>query len=248
MSDDNKDSRYKSYWWLIILLILAFLVCIFIRSPEKESDRKLTDEEIIAESLNAEKASQSIPQKWTPHDINSYSKEKSKSLYDGLSPQINIAIEQLQKQAQRAKHIIPYFPDFPGIWLLPSKDKGAYGSIPERYCIEFLHLLFPECTFIKQKHKWLRNPKTNYPLELDGFCPELMIAIEYNGIQHYVWPNYYHSTIEEFFSQRDRDQTKLEICMKEHICLIRIPYTISLERIPLAIYAKLLEAVPGLEF
>lgn len=245
MDDDNKNSRYKSYLWLIVLLILAILVCIFIRSPDKQETDNI---ESTVKVRSAEKATQQVPQKWESHNLNSYSKEKNKSLCDELSPQISVAIEQLRQKAQEAKRIIPYFPDFPSIWLLPPKNKGVYGSIPERYCIEFLHLLFPGYTFIKQKHKWIKNPKTNYPLELDGFCHELMIAIEYNGIQHYVWPNFFHSSIEQFFAQRDRDQIKVEVCIQKNICLIRIPYLCPLERIPLAIYAKLLEAVPGLDF
>jgi hypothetical protein len=228
MDNENKNS----YIWLVALVILAVLVCIFIKSPESQKEKEV-EQEI---KVPVKEKSEFRPQV----------QQEDKSLYEKLNPKINIAIKQLQRKAHEAKRIIPYFPDFPNLWLLPYKDKGAYGSIPERYCIEFLHLLFPQHTFIKQKHSWLRNTKTNYPLELDAFCSELMIALEYNGIQHYVWPNYFHSTIDQFFAQRDRDQLKEEICIKENICLIRISYLVELERIPLAIYSKLLEAVPGL--
>lgn len=248
MDDDNNNLRPRSYWWLIILLILAVLICIFIRTPNRS-----TEEFVDEYQKEAQLEGAPLSHKWDPHKINipeqfeAHPENEGKSLYDKLNPGINSAIEQLQKKGNEAKRIIPNFPAFPGIWLLPSKNKGTFASIPERYCIEFLHLLFPGYTFVKGKHSWIRNPKTNYPLELDGYCPELMIAIEYNGIQHYVWPNFFHSTIKEFFAQRDRDQVKAEICIQEHICLIRVPYIIPLERIPLAIYAKLLEAVPGLE-
>jgi hypothetical protein len=240
MSDNNPI--YTSYLWLIALLVLAFLICIFIRSP----DRQKINEDITEPTV--EKVVQQTPKELKLHNINSHLDTNSRSLYDQLSPNINTAINQLQQKSREAKRIIAYFPDFPNIWLLPPKTKEGYASIPERYCIEFLHLLFPGYNFIKQKHSWLRNTKTNYPLELDGYCSDLMIAIEYNGIQHYVWPNFFHSTIDDFFSQRDRDQIKVEICIEKNICLIRIPYTVPKERIPLAIYAKLLEAVPGLEF
>ena len=53
-------------------------------------------------------------------------------------------------------------------------------------------------------------------------------------------------TRDEFFEQRYRDQVKVDVCTERHICLLRIPYTVPIERIPLAVYAKLLEAVPGL--
>jgi hypothetical protein len=155
-----------------------------------------------------------------------------------------ISIKQLRRKGLEAKRIIPNFPIFPNIWLSPPENKGTYGSIPERYCIEFLHFLFPKNVFVKKKHSWLRNPKTGYPLELDGYCEELKLAIEYNGIQHYVWPNFFHPTIEEFHAQQERDKTKLKICNQKNICLIRIPYTVPLDQIPIAIYSKLLEAVP----
>lgn len=221
----------KRYWWLIILIILAILVCIFIKAPEKA-----THEEVETESIKEERI-------WKP-----IYNSKKVSYYDKLSPDIDVAINQLKKKAQEARNIVPEFPEFPDIWLIHNNNKGQYGSIPERYCIEFLHLLFPGYVFIKQKHQWIKNPKTNYPLELDAYCPELMLALEYNGIQHYVWPNFYHSKIEDFFSQRDRDQIKEDVCISKNVCLIRIPYTVPISRIPLAIYAKLLEAVPGLHF
>jgi hypothetical protein len=223
--------EFKSYWWLFILVILAILVCIFIKSPERiKKEPREEEPERIKETS-----------RFVPIQNN------KSSYYDKLNSDLNIAVQQIKKKAQEARHIIHDFPEFPDIWLLHTNNKGEYGSIPERYCIEFLHLLFPGYTFIKKKHSFLRNPKTNYPLELDGYCEELMIALEYNGIQHYVWPNFYHSKVEDFFSQRDRDQIKEDICKKRNICLIRIPYTVSILRIPLAIYAKLLEAVPGLE-
>lgn len=156
------------------------------------------------------------------------------------------AIESLSKWAERAKRIVPEFPDFPGIWIPPPADKGQYRSLGERYCIDFLHLLFPGKEFKTVRPTWLRNPKTKKCLELDGYCEELSLAIEYNGIQHYVWPNFTPMTRDEFFEQRYRDQVKVDVCTERHICLLRIPYTVPIERIPLAVYAKLLEAVPGL--
>ena len=184
----------------------------------------------------------------TPDTSPEYSnKDTEINIYNQLDRNNDIAIEQLRKKYLIAKRIIPTFPKFPRIWLLPAPDKGNYSSIGERHCIEFFQFLFPKHIFQKVRPKWLRNPKTNYPLELDGFCQELMIAIEYNGIQHYVWPNFTKCSLECFLAQQERDQVKAQICAQQHICLIRIPYTVPLNRIPLAIYAGLLEAVPGLK-
>lgn len=159
---------------------------------------------------------------------------------------IDESITILNKWCKHAQKIIPQFPDFPKIWLLPPTDKGIYRSKSERYSIEFMQLLFPSYEFKQVRPCWLRNPETNRCLELDGYCEELSLAIEYNGVQHYEWPNFLPMTKEQFFKQCERDQIKAEICIERNICLLRIPYTVPYKRLPLAIYAKLLDAVPNL--
>lgn len=230
-TDDVDIKRPTSYLWLIIILVIAVLLCIFLKPSETSSEQSIPPKDV-------EK-----PQSWDCYPV---TQDPKPSLYETLDSNIDAAIAQLKRKAQQAKRIIPYFPDFPELWLIPPVNKGSYGSLGERYSVEFLELLFPNYRFVKAKHKWMKSRK-NYPLELDGFCEELMIAVEYNGYQHYVWPNHYHKTIEEFNDQRERDQIKLEACIERNICLIRIPYTVKpIDRIPLAVYAKLLEAVPGL--
>ena len=74
---------------------------------------------------------------------------------------------------------------------------------------------------------FLKNPKTGRNLELDGYCHELKSAFEYQGYQHYKYPNKYHKTREEFFDQLDRDQFKVEACAKAGMHLTVIPYTFT---------------------
>jgi len=66
-------------------------------------------------------------------------------------------------------------------------------------------------------------------MELDGYNQDLKIAIEYNGKQHYVFPNGFHKTIEEFEKQKERDLLKLDLCDKNGVYLITVPYTIELK-------------------
>lgn len=211
-----------------------------------------------------------LTQECRPNEIkNTYAKRKlkantSQALFDNQGPIvvnpsengiydtiIKLSSEEcmsaLKKWAQKAQRIIPQFPDFPKLWLLPPNNKGSYASKAERYCMEFMELLFPGYRFHKVRPTWLRNPKTNRCLELDGYCEELSLAIEYNGVQHYEWPNFLPMTQEEFYKQRERDQIKVEVCLERNICLLQIPYTVPFKQLPLAIYAKLLEAVPGLQ-
>lgn len=76
---------------------------------------------------------------------------------------------------------------------------------------------------------FLKNPETGRNLELDLYNDDLKLAIEYNGQSHYVFPNNFHKTEEEFINQVRRDQFKLEMCDKNGIYLITVPYHIPLE-------------------
>ena len=70
------------------------------------------------------------------------------------------------------------------------------------------------------------NDKRSY-IEIDGFNKSLSLGFEYNGKQHYVFPNYYHKTRKDFQGQLDRDNRKMQYCATNHIELIVIPYTVS---------------------
>lgn len=219
----TKRSPFPTEIWVGLLVIVGLTAVIFLRDAEqpKVSEPKQKSAPLLQKDIYSLLENKEIPQ----------------------------AIPILERYSKKAQKIIPFFPSFPKIWLMPPTEKGSFSSLGERHCIEFMELLFPGYHFPKVRPKWLENTKheTGRCLELDGYCEELSIAIEYNGIQHYVWPNFTNMTREEFIRQRERDQLKVEICISRNICLIRIPYTVPLERIPLAIYSKLLEGVPELE-
>jgi hypothetical protein len=72
--------------------------------------------------------------------------------------------------------------------------------------------------------KFLKNPKTKRNLELDCYDPFRKVAVEYDGIQHYTYPNPFHRTRRDFDKQQERDKLKDNLCRKNNIQLIRIPY------------------------
>ena len=74
---------------------------------------------------------------------------------------------------------------------------------------------------------FLKNPKTGYNLELDGYNEGLKLAFEYNGIQHYKFTEYFHDTEEDFKIQREHDEFKYKKCLELGITLISIPYTFN---------------------
>ena len=80
--------------------------------------------------------------------------------------------------------------------------------------------------FKKVRPSWLINHKTGFCLELDGYCKQLKLVFEYDRIQHYVYPNPFHKSKEEFNRQRQRDEMKDRKCKRHGTTLIRIKYDV----------------------
>jgi hypothetical protein len=81
--------------------------------------------------------------------------------------------------------------------------------------------------FVKVRPSWIVNPKTNRRLELDCYNADLRLACEYNGIQHAVFPNPFHSTLAEFEAQQGRDAYKAQACQQHGVCLLVVPHTVA---------------------
>ena len=50
--------------------------------------------------------------------------------------------------------------------------------------------------------------------------------LEFNGVQHYIWPNYTGQSKEEFINQVKRDKYKLDCCDQHGVYLITVPYNV----------------------
>ena len=81
--------------------------------------------------------------------------------------------------------------------------------------------------FVKTRPSWLINPRTGRRLEIDCFNEELGLAVEHSGAQHYVFPNAFHKSQQEFEAQVERDRVKEAICRQRGLHFIVVPYTIS---------------------
>lgn len=92
---------------------------------------------------------------------------------------------------------------------------------------EKVHMIVEKLTgrsFLRdQRPSIMRNPETGRCLELDTWDGD-KLAVEYQGIQHYKYPNHFHKNEEEFRKQVRRDQIKVELCRQLGIHLIRVPY------------------------
>lgn len=76
------------------------------------------------------------------------------------------------------------------------------------------------------QHKFdgCRGIKNNKTLEFDFYLPELNLCIEYNGIQHYEYTEYFHKTPENFEYRKTLDQIKIDYCKNNNISLLIIRY------------------------
>jgi hypothetical protein len=90
-----------------------------------------------------------------------------------------------------------------------------------RYSSEFALYGVIKEVFIGQKIirnyrgiEWLVNPKTNMPLEIDFYLPQLNLAIEYQGIQHFK-PRTKFGGKDGLKQTQERDAIKRQL-LKEH--------------------------------
>lgn len=118
------------------------------------------------------------------------------------------------------------------------EESGIKRSKPEQICKKILQRMFRR-KFIRIKPKWLKNPETGYPLELDCYNEELGIALEYNGIQHYEWPNFTGQTEKQFQAQKRRDQFKIQRCREVGVRLLIIKYDVPMYKLEDEIFRQL---------
>ncbi len=108
---------------------------------------------------------------------------------------------------------------------------GPFTSRGEIRCREIMEKLTGE-KFEKVRPSWLTNPVTQQKLELDCYCEKLKLAVEYNGEQHYKYNSYMHQNSKDrFYNQQYRDLIKKDLCDKNHVRLIVVPYNIPLSNI-----------------
>ena len=100
---------------------------------------------------------------------------------------------------------------------------GCLHSVGEEVVqriLEALHIKYER----QKTFEDCRNPKTNYKLYYDFFLPELNVAIEYQGEQHYFEkPKGFYSQ-EDIENLRERDKIKKEYCLNNQIKFVEIPY------------------------
>ena len=115
---------------------------------------------------------------------------------------------------------------------LNKKKKPTKKSKGETECKRVLESIFGK-PFVSVRPNFLKNRaiQSHHNLELDCFNQELGIAIEYNGQQHYKFTPFFHKNKEAFQNQQYRDYIKKDLCKKNNIILIEVPYTVPFNKI-----------------
>lgn len=126
----------------------------------------------------------------------------------------------------------------------PACLERKFHSKGEEDCYMKLFEVFPCEPLLHTRPEWLVNPETGRCLELDFYYPQLNVAIDYNGQQHYCFPNNFHKTYEEFLAQVRRDNMKADLCAAHGVMYVAVPYNIPREQIPAYVKWSLGQASP----
>jgi hypothetical protein len=101
-----------------------------------------------------------------------------------------------------------------GLWCAGCNNSGQNEAYT-RYILEQL----TRCEFPKQRPDWLIfNSKRR--LELDGYCTELALAFEHQGLQHFEYVPFFHRGKKSFERQLAYDQFKKDKCRDQKVTLI----------------------------
>jgi len=75
-----------------------------------------------------------------------------------------------------------------------------------------------------EQQKKFKDCKLKNHLPFDFYLKKYNAVIEYNGLQHYEFFEYFHKTEDKFEKRKERDSIKKEYCLKNSIKFIEIPY------------------------
>jgi hypothetical protein len=109
-----------------------------------------------------------------------------------------------------------------GQWC-PTCNKGSKSEEIARTTFEQIF----EMPFPKKRPKWLKNVR-GFQMEIDGYCQELGIGFEYQGIQHFSLP-LYNSDVNQ---RIEDDKFKADMCANNGVKLFILTYEMKYEDFP----------------
>lgn len=92
----------------------------------------------------------------------------------------------------------------------------------EEWCRNYFESKF-RAQFPNTRPSFLKNHKTGHNLELDGYNPEMCLAFEAQGMQHYKRVSKFQADDDSFAKQIDHDLQKQLKCLSKGVRLVVIP-------------------------
>jgi len=96
----------------------------------------------------------------------------------------------------------------------------------EKQVRDIFQLIFCGYLFRKMRPDFLASGNGRN-LELDGYCPTLQLAFEFQGEQHYIRDSYFNTLGSGFDAQLHRDRLKVKLCRLAGVRLVVIPYCVK---------------------
>lgn len=101
----------------------------------------------------------------------------------------------------------------------------------ERICKDIFEQLFGK-PFLRARPSWLLNSRGK-KMELDGYCEELKLAFEYQGVQHFRHNDFFHrGGVKDLDQRKQDDYLKVRLCHEHGVHLVVIPHTLTLSEVP----------------
>jgi hypothetical protein len=237
-------SDYISWQYcLIFLLILLFLLWLFFGGQENLQYIGLSPLKIgVDASRNVEH--EKFEDEVIEEEYEEYDENEDGEIEIDITPTLPDVLKKLKKEKEKENKInfthsvlevpvisisdsVEYDIKSPrslalGEFTCYKNDKISKGELLCKQVIEDIYGVPFYCV----RPNFLKNPETGRNLELDLYNDALKIGLEKNGVQHSVYPNYFHKTKEEFLNQVRRDQFKIDMCDKHGVYLITIPHTV----------------------
>lgn len=107
-----------------------------------------------------------------------------------------------------------------------TKKKKTIPKKHETRCRIIMEELF-KAPFKMVRPDFLKYDKTGKNLELDMYNEDLKLALEYDGVHHRKFTEFFHKTEQDFTEQKERDEYKENKCRELGITLIRVPDTVK---------------------
>lgn len=105
--------------------------------------------------------------------------------------------------------------------IIESVSVNSTTSYREAICRDILKTLY-DLPVTRERPTWLKSPHSKFSLELDVYCKDSAVAVEYNGKQHYVF-----DSISDMTDKVEKDISKLRQTRSRSIHLVVVPYTVQ---------------------